>query len=142
MDKSKINIPIKSKLIIKNKSPQNKNDCLSKIINKKQNMSSQQIIIKQLGFYKKKISPQKINIVEGKNIKNSKIKENKVKKRQNKFVNKQVKEKCPLILNSNLNSYRIIHSKDNKNNIKDELPKKIINALKILSKIHQLLLIQ
>lgn len=114
MEKRKINIPIKSKLIIKNKSPKNNNDCLSKIINKKQNMSSQQIIIKQLGFYKKKISPQKINIVEGKNIKNSKIKENKVKKRQNKFVNKQVKEKCPLILNSNLNSYRIIHSKDNK----------------------------
>ena len=117
MNKRKINIPIKSKLIIRNKSPKNKNEYHAKILNKKDNKSTQQIIIKQLDVHKKKVSPQKINIIEDKNIKindNNKIKENKIKKRQNKFLNKQVKEKGPPFLNSNLNTYRIIHSKDNK----------------------------
>lgn len=116
MNKRKINIPIKSKLIIKNKSPKNKNEILSKILNKKDNKSTQQIIIKQLDFYSKK-SPQKINIAENKNIKNNEIKKNKeskIKNRQNKFLNKQVKEKGPPHLNPNLNIYRVIHSKDNK----------------------------
>ena len=117
MNKRKINIPIKSKLLIKNQSPKNKNEYGAKILNKKDNKSSQQIIVKPLDFYKKKISPPKINIADGKSIKNNytnKIKESKIKKRQNKFLNKQRKEKGPPLLNSNLNTYRIIHSKDNK----------------------------
>ena len=117
MNKRKINIPIKSKLLIKNQSPKNKNEYGAKILNKKDNKSSQQIIVKPLDFYKKKISPPKINIADGKSIKNNytnKIKESKIKKRQNKFLNKQRKEKGPPLLNSNLNTHRIIHSKDNK----------------------------
>ena len=117
MNNRKINIPIKSKLIIKNKSPKNKDEYGAKILNKKENKSSQQIIIKPLDFYKKKISPSKINFAEGKSIiknDNNKIKEIKNKKRQNKFLHKQGKEKGSLILNSNSNTYREIHSKDNK----------------------------
>ena len=117
MNKRKINIPLKSKLIIKNKSPKNKSQYGAKILNKKENNTSQQIIIKPLDFNKKKISPSKINIADGKSIKNNdnnKIKECKNKKRQNKFLNKQGKEKGPLILNTNLNTYREIHLKDNK----------------------------
>ena len=117
MNKRKINIPIKGKLIIKNRSPKNKNQYGERILNKKENKSSQQIIVKPLDFYKKKVSPRKINIADRKSIKNNdtnKMKENKNKKRQNKFLNKQRKEKGLLLLNSNLNTYRLIHSKDNK----------------------------
>jgi hypothetical protein len=58
-----------------------------------------------------------MNLYDDKKIKNNIIKKEpkpKTKKRQNKFFKKKLLEHEPSSLNSNLNIYKIIHSKDQK----------------------------
>ena len=58
-----------------------------------------------------------MNLYDDKKIKNNIIEKEpkpKTKKRQNKFFKKKLKEHEPSSLNSNLNIYKIIHSKDQK----------------------------
>ena len=119
MNEKKIEIPINNKYIIKNKSPKNKEECLSKLLSQKELKSNKQLTKKYNYFVSEKKSPSKINFFDDKKIitKNIIKKEpkTKAKKRQNKFLKNKIKDHEPSSLNSNLNIYKIIHSKDLKN---------------------------
>ena len=115
--KKKIDIQNYNKYIIKNKSPKNKGQCLTKLFSKKELKSNKQTTKKNDYFVKEKKSPSKMNLYDDKKTKNNIIKKEpkpKTKKRQNKFFKKKLKEHEPSSLNSNLNIYKIIHSKDQK----------------------------
>ena len=115
----KTEIPICKKIIIKNKSPKNK-EHFPKIITKI-DIKSHKPTIKSLNIYlNEKKSTSKVNLFNDDKIKNNIIKKdpnNKPKKRQNKFSKKKLKEREPSNLNSNLNIYKIINSKETKSNI-------------------------
>ena len=115
MNEKKIEISINNKHIIKNKSPKNKEEYLSKLELK----SNKQLTKKYNYFVSEKKSPSKINFFDDKKITKNIIKKEpktKTKKRQNKFLKNKIKDHEPSSLNSNLNIYQIIHSKDLKNN--------------------------
>ena len=116
MNGKKIEIPINNKYIIKNKTPKNKEEYLSKPLNKKEFKSNKQITKKIDFCINEKKSPSKLNLFDDNNqYKNNIIKKtqkNKTKKRQNKFFKKKLKDREPSSLNSNLNIYKIVHSKD------------------------------
>ena len=116
----KIEIGINHKFIKKNNSPKSKDENISRILNKKE-IKSNKPITKKFEFYiNEKKSPSKANIFDEKIIKNNIIKKSpkkiNVKKRQNKFFKKKMKEREPSSINSNLNIYKIINSKDIKCN--------------------------
>ena len=113
-------IGITHKYLKKNNSPKSKNENFSKILNKK-DFKQNKPIIKKYDFYlNEKKSPSKANLFEDKIIKNNIIKKSpkniNVKKRQNNFFKKKIKEIEPTTLNSNLNIYKIINSKEIKTN--------------------------
>ena len=115
MKGKKIEIPINNKYIIKNKTPKNREEYLSKPINKKEFKSNKQIKEKFDFCINEKKSLSKVNLFDDDQYKNNIIKKapkNKTKKRQNKFLKKKLKDREPSSLNSNLNIYKIIHSKD------------------------------
>ena len=116
----KIEIGINHKFIKKNNSPKSKDENISRILNKKE-IKSNKPITKKFEFYiNEKKSPSKANIFDEKIIKNNIIKKSpkkiNVKKRQNKFFKKKMKEREPSSINSNLNIYKIINSKEIKCN--------------------------
>ena len=104
-----------NKLIIKNKSPKSKEEYLTKILSKKE-FKSNKPPIKNINFYlNEKKSTSKVNLFDENRTKNNIIKKatnNKNKKRQNKFFKKKKKETELSGLNSDLNIYKIINSKD------------------------------
>ena len=61
MNEKKIEIPINNKYIIKNKSPKNKEECLSKLLSQKELKSNKQLPKKYNYFVSEKKSPSKIN---------------------------------------------------------------------------------
>ena len=117
--KMEIQIKNNNKLIIKNKSPKNKEEYLSKKLTKKDFKSSKPPIKNFNIYFNEKKSTSKVNLFEENKIKNNIIKKasnNKTKKRQNKFFKNKLKDKEPSSINSNLNLYKIINSKDGKSN--------------------------
>ena len=116
----KIEIGINYKYVKKNNSPKSREENISKILNKKE-IKSNKPLTKKFEFYiNEKKSPSKTNIFDDKIIKNNIIKKSpkkiNVKKRQNKFFKKKMKEREPSSINSNLNIYKIINSKEIKCN--------------------------
>ena len=120
MNGRKIEIGINHKFLKKNDSPKSKNEYFSKILNKK-DFKPNKSIIKKFDFYlNEKKSPSKANIFDDKMIKNNIIKKTpkkiNVKKRQNNFFKKKLKEREHSNLNSNLSIYKIINSKEKRSN--------------------------
>ena len=113
--KMEIQINKNNKLIIKNKSPKSKEEYLTKILSKKE-FKLNKPPIKNINFYlNEKKSTSKVNLFDENITKNDIIKKstnNKNKKRQNKFLKKKAKDKELSSLNSDLNIYKIINSKD------------------------------
>ena len=113
--KMEIQMSNNNKLIIKNKSPKNKEEYITKILSKKE-FKSNKPPIKNINFYlNEKKSTSKVKVFDENRTKNNIIKKttnNKNKKRQNKFLKKKKKEKELSSLNSDVNIYKIINSKD------------------------------
>ena len=116
MKERKIEIPLKKKVSLKDKSPKYRKEYYIKISNKIEPKTNREIIRKIDFFLNEKKSPSKLNLLDEKNFITKKSPKNKIKKRQNKFLKNKIKEKEPLSLNSNLNIYKIIHLKDVRNN--------------------------
>ena len=115
----KIEIHLKNRVSLKNKSPKNRKEYYIKISNKIEPKSNKEIIKKIDFFLNEKKSPSKISLLGEKNAKNNILKKSpksKTKKRQNKFIKNKIKEKEPLSLNSNLDIYKIFHLKDVRKN--------------------------
>ena len=115
--------PMLNKLICKNKSPNNKKEYFSKILNKKdyKNPNNQKIKIKNLNNIEEKNTASKINLLDKNKTKNyirKKTPTNKSKKKQSKNIKKNLKDREMSSLNSNLSIYKIINSKEIKNNNK------------------------
>ena len=115
--------PMLNKLICKNKSPNNKKEYFSKILNKKdyKNANNQKIKIKNLNNIEEKNTASKINLLDKNKTKNyirKKTPTNKSKKKQSKNIKKNLKDREMSSLNSNLSIYKIINSKEIKNNNK------------------------
>ena len=115
--------PMLNKLICKNKSPYNKKEYFSKILNKKdyKNTNNQKIKIKNLNNIEEKNTASKINLLDKNKTKNyirKKTPTNKSKKKQSKNIKKNLKDREMSSLNSNLSIYKIINSKEIKNNNK------------------------
>ena len=115
--------PMINKLICKNKSPNNKKEYFSKILNKKdyKNANNQKIKIKNLNNIEEKNTASKINLLDKNKTKNyirKKTPTNKSKKKQSKNIKKNLKDREMSSLNSNLSIYKIINSKEIKNNNK------------------------
>ena len=115
--------PMLNKLICKNKSPNNKKEYFSKILNKKdyKNTNNQKIKIKNLNNIEEKNTASKINLLDKNKTKNyirKKTPTNKSKKKQSKNIKKNLKDREMSSLNSNLSIYKIINSKEIKNNNK------------------------
>ena len=115
--------PMLNKLICKNKSPNNKKEYFSKILNKKdyKNTNNQKIKIKNLNNIEEKNTASKINLFNKNKTKNyirKKTPTNKSKKKQSKNIKKNLKDREMSSLNSNLSIYKIINSKEIKNNNK------------------------
>ena len=118
MHQKAMEYPMINKLICKNKSPNNKKEYFSKVLNKKdyKNTNNQKIEIKNLNSLQGKDTESKINLFQ-KNKKKNYIGK-KSKKKQNKYLKKTLKDRGPLSLNSNLSIYKIINSNEIKNNNK------------------------
>ena len=115
--------PMLNKLICKNKSPNNKKEYFSKILNKKdyKNANNQKIKIKNLNNIEEKNTASKINLLDKNKTKNyirKKTPTNESKKKRSKNVKKNLKDREMSSLNSNLSIYKIINSKEIKNNNK------------------------
>ena len=108
--------PIKNKIITKNKSPNNKKEYYSKILNRKDYKNNNQKINHLNYNFDEKKSTSKINLFDKNKTKNYIRKKTPTNKSKKKQIKKKLKEREPSSLKSNLSINKIINPKEIKNN--------------------------